>query len=1301
MRSKVLKPIFIFLLLLFILSALVIVIIQTHYFRQFVKITTNAIVSTLTAQNFTIGSIEGNLLEGITLKNVSFAIGSEKFIDCDEIYIDYSLPLLLDGSMFFSKEVPLHEVRVTGLRVNLVHYKNGNWNFQELQKLIIKGKRPNPHWNIFIKNAVVSGAKMTIEDERTGQSSIFELTDADFSLNMFNVADRAEIFLRSAHLTAAYESMDFEKLYFDNITGEAVYSNKERPDRFDVNRVVFNYMGATVTGTGAIIDMINPRFTLSGLIHNIDIPDIGILDLKVDAHGNSLMWNDLHASGGVKLADSKLMDTSLSGGIESVSVENTHVVLNKGSLAAEFGEASFNGTLDLFEMKDRHKKNVLDLQLNLSSLKVPGLLEMVMKRDASIKEALNMNIEAAINSRLELTAGWSRTQELTTVLDMRELDLTGGGLGEIRLKGPVSIDPSNIDYDIDASFTNTNFGALLKDQKYASEFNSTLKAKGSLKTRGNTPQNIETALRGEVRPSRVFGIQLKHGLVDAAYDGASLDIKSLVVESEPFVVNASGHLGKAGGDGVKYNIDIKDLGILSKLAPGFHFGGSLGLNGYLKGDLKNPGVVVNAGGSDFVYEEKGLRLKKYGLKAAGALNIDNPGLSANGEIKGIEIGGRDFQVVGFNAESRGGQIYGSLHIQETAQKNYSLDYKLTELGKEEKKLELDKLIFHFKNAVLQNRQPILISFFKDKVKVSSLNLYHKDNFLVGDFSIGFDQSIDGSIKLEKLSLLDASELLDVQFPVKGRMSGEIKFGSSMRHPDVMADIMAKNLEYMNFKSDDLTLSLIFSDDKIGLKLKISDKKEEVLSAVAEARINFDPEHMDKSINEAFYKATIKSKGVDISPIAALNDEIHEISGKLMIDVVAEGSGKNPNVSGSLKLKDMSMKIKSMRNKIQIDDAVMYMKGQYGTLSPVTIKTGGGEGVFEGSIDFRDLSYMGKGKMTSMLVKTYPAEVTANLDGDIEVSGKFLNTSIKGNITANKLRIKVPDKPLKEIESIKFIDEKGPDQEEFIFKGEKREDYVEEYMALDLDLDIPKDSWVKGAGANIGANIEVEGKLRIKKDFKEPYVVIGNIDVVRGDYQFMGKLFKIENGTVSFGGKETIDPFLDLRATYEVSSVEIYINVTGTAEKPKIQLSSNPPLGENEIVSYLVFSTSPDQLGTDQRVQFQEKAGEVLGTMAVGELREAIGNDLAIDVMTIKGGQTGFRDTHVEIGKYLTEKLYIGYERLAYERYFYERYFFSPGIPSSTITANRAVIQYRLFDFLTLESEIGEQAGADLFFNFDY
>ncbi len=1297
MRSKVLKPILLFLLLLLLLSVLVILIIQTHYFRQFVKITTNAIVSTLTAQNFKIGGIEGNFLEGITLKNVSLDIGDQEFLDCDEIYIDYSLPVILDGSMLFSKVIPLRVVRVKGIRINLIHYGDETWNFQELQKLMIKKRKPNPDWNIFIENGYIRDAVMRIEDKAKGESSIFELSNADLSLNLFKIADKAEIDLKDARLTVAYESMDFEKLYFENIKGKAVYSNKELPDRLEVQSVVFHYMGAAVSGKGAIIDMMDPRFSLEGLISGIEIPGLGVLNAEIGASGSSAMWKDLQASGRVKLAGSSFMESPLSGGIESVLVENKHITIRKGNIGSGLGDAAFDGEIDLLEIGDRGKNNTADIELDLRSLKVPGLIGVIEKMKGPLGEGVNRNVDAVINSKLRVTAGWSKSRGLTAGLDIKEMTMTGGGAGEIKIKGPLSLSGAKLEYDLDAGFVKTNFAPLLNDERYTGEFNSSLKIKGSMSTAEVFPKGFEIAVKGEAAPSRIFDINLRRGAVDASYNGTSVGIKSLLLDSEPFTLNASGELGGGGENGIKYKADIKNLNFIAKLAPAHRLGGSLGLDGYIKGDLKKPRLILNARGSDITYEEKHFRMKKIELNADTYLDVNDLRLTAGGEAKGIDIQGREMQLIGFKAESRGSGIDGTLDMQETVKRKYSLDFKLSGLGGGGARLDIGNVRMDFENAVFINRRPISVTFSKDRVIVDSFNLYHKENSVLGDLAFGFDDSIDGSIKLEKLSLLDASELLGVKFPVKGVMSGEIKLGSSLKRPDLRAEITAKDLEYMKFKSDRLTISLLYSNDKLGLDLKIIDKNEETLSAVADATIKFDPENMGESIGQAVYRAAVKSKGVDISPLSIFNEEIQELDGKLLVDLVAEGTGGGPNVSGRLELRDVTMKILALRNKIRIDNAVMDMSGKYGTLRPATIDTGEGKGVFEGRVDFRDLSYAGKGTMSNMLMKTYPADVTASLDGDVEVEGKFLNAFIKGNITARNIEIMVPEKPLKEIESIKFIDEQDSEKEEFIFTGEKEEDFVEEFIALDLDVDIPSDSWVKGGGANI----EVEGKLDVNKNYKEPYLITGNIDVLRGDYQFSGRLFKIESGTVSFSGKKITDPFLDLRATYEVSGVEVYINITGTAEKPKIQLSSDPPLDENEIVSYLVFGTSSEKLSTDDRAQFQQRAGEVLGTMAVGEIREALGEDFAIDVMTIKGGQTGFRDTHLEIGKYLTDDLYVGYERLSYERYFYERYFFSPGLPSSTVTANRAVIEYRVFDFLTLESEIGDEAGADVFFNFDY
>lgn len=1299
MRSKVLIPIGLFLVILSILAGIAVILIQTHYFRQFVTLTTNSIVTSLTAENFKIGSIEGNFLKGISLKNVTFDIDGERFITCDEVYIDYSLPLILDGSMLFSKVVPLHEVRISGFTIHLVHYGGDSWNFTKLgERFMVKEKKPNPDWNIFIKNGYVENAKMTIYDIQKNQRSVFELPSAEVAVNLIKITDNAEFVIKDAVFTAVPNINNPDKFYFDNINGKAVYSNKERIDVLDVKRAFFSFRGARINATGTMKNLMNPTFTLSGTIKNIEAGEVGRLGVRVSARGSSERWKRLDASGRLELLDSVILGDSVEGSVRKVNVENSSVKLTGGKLSSPFGKADFEGTLELSEIKSPGKENSADIDLSVDSASASRLLEIFDKTqpDGAPRE-LKKDLKAAVDSRLNVKTRWKGKEPPAIDVALESFRMSGTETGEITLSGPITLRPDKIEFDLDTSSAKANFANILTDFPNETDFNSKLHVKGSTIPKRKPPDGLHLSVKGDVSQSVIKAFKLDRAALDFSFSPSSLDIRALTLESGRLSAKASGSLGSTAGKGIRYGLKVGDLGALSSLIPGDDLSGSLSAEGYIKGTFEKPRLTASVKGADFASRNHKLTVKKIELSTETNLNPSDLQMSAKGGLSGIEIQGRKFKAADFDAGSQGREVRGAIHVTETADRKYEAEFRASGLDTEEKSIEIPKIKLAFKDSLFENRRPINVALKNNSTSVSSFNLYHKENFILGEMTLGPGDAINAGLKLEKLDLSDVSALLKARFPVKGSVTGDVSVGGTSRKPTIRVAASAKGLEYQEFKSDELTLSLLHFGDDLELDLRMRDGGEEVLSAVADARIPIDPSGMEKTLERASYTARIKSKGIDISPLMILNPEIQELKGKLLVDVTAAGSGGEPDISGKIELRDAVLDLLMLRNDIEIEHAVMDLGGPYGTLRPVAIKTGGkGEGSFSGKVDFRDLSYSGKGTMTGMLVRTYPNDVTANLDGSIDVSGKFPASFIKGGITVNDLKAIVPEKPIKEIENIRFIDEEE-EKDEFIYTGVPKEDFVEEFVALDLDVDIPRQSWIKGSGANI----EVQGRLDVDKNYKEPYVITGNIDVVRGDYQFMGRLFNIESGTVSFRGKKIVDPFLDLRATYEVSSVEVYINVSGTAEKPKIQLTSDPPLDENDIVSYLVFGTSSEKLGTDERVQFQEKAGEVLGTMAVGELRQAIGDDLAIDVMTIKGSQTGFKDTHLEIGKYLTENFYIGYERFSYERFFYERYFLSPGLLSSTATANRAVIEYRVFDFLTLESEIGDEAGADVFFNFDY
>jgi autotransporter translocation and assembly factor TamB len=1304
MHSKVLKPIGIFLLIVALLAGLMFFAVQSNIFKQFLRVTTNAVVSSLTNQGFTIGSIEGDFLRGIILRDVSFEIEGQPFIETDEIFIDYSLPLLLDSSMLFSKVIPLDEVSITGLQINLIQNEDRTWNFEKLGAWEQpKDKKDSPGWNIFIQNAILSQAKIRIDDRVKKEITDLKSDKIDLTIKMFKIDQRVEMHLRKSNLGIVFQDPDSEILYLDDITGGATYTKGKGTDKFDIKRLKFFIGGSEVSLRGVATNLKHPDFSLQALAVNIGKDEnIGDINLELEAKGHYENYRYLTANGKLKLVKSSLRGESLSGGIDDIKVDGPEITLRGGKLSTDFGSASFSGDLDLPEMLADGKDNKLDINLSINSLNASRILEMLEKNEAleknkELEEQVNSILDANLNGALNISGNWNKRQDLEAKIDLSNLSLTGSDVGELTLSGPINLSSSSLDYDLNTTLIKTDLAFLLKDDHYKSSINSKLILKGSVPFEGDSLKGFEGSIDGDILPSTIAGLSIKEGKIQADYSQNLLNIKSLLVDSDSLTFKASGSINQEGSKGINYSLDIGDLGVLSNFVDDLDIKGVLKIKGSVKGDFTRPQLILNASGSNITDEIGSFIIKEVDLSGESFLSYQDPGLHLKGTMKGAEINGQRIKTASFKADSIGEIIDGSLNVLGSSNTKYKMDFKLTELNENETKIEISEINLNFRKEVLKNKAPVLVSIFKDRVSVSSINLYHKDNYIIGAVDLVYDGGLEGSLELKHLNLEDVSELLNLYSPLKGSLTGQIDLDTSLKYPDITTNIRAENLEFMSFTSDELLLNLLISKSGVNFDLDVNDKAQKILVAHGTANIDLSSPNLQESYKKATIDLSVQSEGVDISPLAAFNPEIQKIDGKLKIDISAFGTGENPNVSGKIEVEDVDLDLYSLRNNVEIPYAVMDLEGIYAVLQPVIILTTEGKGLFDGKIDLRDLSYTAKGTLEGLLIKSNPDDVTANLYGDINVKGQGFKAFIDGKLTVKEVQAIVPEKPVKYIKDIQFVDDRNFQLEEFIFTGKGPVDYFIEYIAMDIDVDIPNNSWIKGSGANI----EVEGKLNVKKNYGELYVVSGSIEVVRGDYHFMGKLFNIEGGTVSFRGKEIVDPFLDVRALYEVSSVQIYINITGTAGKPKIQLTSDPPLDENDIVSYLVFGTSSENLSSEDRVAFQEKAGEVLGTMAVGELREILGEEFALDVITIKGGQTGFRDTHVEVGKYVTKDLYVGYERFSYERFYYERYFFSPGLPSSTVTANRAVIEYRLFDFLTVESEIGEESGADLFFNFDY
>jgi len=154
-------------------------------------------------------------------------------------------------------------------------------------------------------------------------------------------------------------------------------------------------------------------------------------------------------------------------------------------------------------------------------------------------------------------------------------------------------------------------------------------------------------------------------------------------------------------------------------------------------------------------------------------------------------------------------------------------------------------------------------------------------------------------------------------------------------------------------------------------------------------------------------------------------------------------------------------------------------------------------------------------------------------------------------------------------------------------------------------------------------------------------ITGRLDVVRGGYEFAGRRFDLDRGTIRFQGIYPPDPVLDIQANANIQSIAATIRVIGTASKPEISFTSTPSLPQDELLSRLLFGTSITNLSAPEALQLAAAVGSLRGGGGgldpINAVRRAIGLDR---LRILPADATTGSKTAVAAGKYITRRTYV-------------------------------------------------------------
>jgi len=218
------------------------------------------------------------------------------------------------------------------------------------------------------------------------------------------------------------------------------------------------------------------------------------------------------------------------------------------------------------------------------------------------------------------------------------------------------------------------------------------------------------------------------------------------------------------------------------------------------------------------------------------------------------------------------------------------------------------------------------------------------------------------------------------------------------------------------------------------------------------------------------------------------------------------------------------------------------------------------------------------------------------DGPLSGSGKVVIG--EGGIASMDLTLEGRDMVLSPMERMRAQADATlrilKDAKRFVTEGEilfKRLDWRREiYEAFDFSSQTGTEtasgpSFFDGMSLNIrlraDENAVVEnslGRFNVRFNltatgaFDEP-VLLGDLDLVSGDFYFQDRSFRVIHGRLSFTDPVNTEPYLDFRGETYVKDFRVTLSMNGPASRLKPEFTSSPPLPPEEILSLLALGES--------------------------------------------------------------------------------------------------------------------------------
>jgi autotransporter translocation and assembly factor TamB len=1003
-----------------------------------------------------------------------------------------------------------------------------------------------------------------------------------------------------------------------------------------------------------------------------------------------------------------------------------------------------------------------DLHRVGAALKIDALTKPAYdsRINGSFDVAGNLPRTTAAASRADNEAPALSTMKLDATGRFTDSDVMGGRLPELAFEA--HLDRGALTGRADGRFEQFNPGQLAQRKELEGEVTGSVNASFVVRDIGAsiTPDAVAADGRATLSASEVGGLRIDSAEIEGKYASQIGDLTKFAIAGPDVKAEASGRLAldRQSDSNLKYHVDAVNLPELARLAGQADVGGTAVLDGTLTG---NAAALVTTGtlnGSDLSYGENGaLDLNSRYTVTVPDLQFANARVQATTKATFVKAAGRELNSIDATTTYARKTIDFSTNVKEKTRELDATGQVI--LHPDHQEIHLPTLAMRTQGIewrMVPGGQAT-VKYGRDRIELEGIRLVSADQTLdvSGTLAIGATTPTGAiDVHARNVDLTQLETLMLQSRGLAGKLNADATIAGSTAAPAVNGKVEIADGGFQNYRYQSFTATVDYKGTVVDLDARLQQSATEFVTAtgsVPTSLFKASPSggHIEASAGDEV-DVHLKSSAINLAVVQGLTTQLTNVSGTIEADVHVTGSGEDPHAEGFVDIKNGAFAVPAaggafngLTTRIDLQpDAVRIREFRLLDHHGQELRVAGELALHSRAIGAVNVS-----------ADSDNFEILDNELGDVQVQtalkimGELRRPRVVGDVRLDAARIEA-DRVL-ELFYSPYSVEALPDvvsAERTVEGSGSAEDATREALdkasqsaaapgaaekaaadeaaappaggladavSLDVHLVIPDNLVLRGKDLRPGGatgtalgdmNITVGGDLRLRKDAGAPVALIGTVNTVRGSYAFQGRKFDlVRDGTIRFVGGPTINPNLDIRATRQIpdTGVEARIHITGTPKAPQLELTSNPPLEESDILALIVFNRPVNELGTGERSSLAATAGGIATGFIAAPLGESIGKALDLDLFEIAPttSESGDLGAAITLGQQVNERTFLKlYQQfgarsttefqLEYQLARFLRTQLSAA-PETTGSANR-VNQRRV-----------ERAGIDLIFFFSY